>query len=89
MTVANHAAFTRKEKAVLILRYRRRRPLAGVHAARASAPTYPIAVQVEILRCGGQGKHHGNQQQAGVFHLPPPLLKKYPTIAGCTGQARA
>ena len=89
MTVANHAAFTRKEKAVLILRYRRRRPLAGVHAARASAPTYPIAVQVEILRCGGQGKHHRDEQQAGVFHLPPPLFKKYPTIGGCTGQARA
>ena len=89
MTVANHAAFARKEKAVLILRYRRRRPLAGVHTARASALTYPIAVQVEILRFGGQRKQHRSEQQAGVFHLPPPLLKKYQTIAGCTGQARA
>ena len=62
MTVANHAAFASKEKAVLILRYRRRRPRAGVHAARASALTYPIAVEVEIFCCGGQRKQQRNEQ---------------------------
>ena len=77
MTVANHAAFTRKEKAVLILRYRCRRPLAGVHAARASAPTYPIAVQVEILRFGGQRKQHRSEQQGSIFHLLHPLLQRF------------
>jgi hypothetical protein len=77
MTVANHAAFASKEKAVLILRYRRRRPRAGVHTARASALTYPIAVQVEILRFGGQRKQHRSEQQGSIFHLLHPLLQGF------------
>jgi hypothetical protein len=77
MTVANHAAFASKEKTVLILRDRRRRPRAGVHTARASALTYPIAVQVEILRFGGQRKQHRSEQQGSIFHLLHPLLQGF------------